>query len=420
MAMEPAPEEVWGGAAAFRADYAETSAVYKALVDIRFRLLAFVPTATAVAVALLGRQTGTSGPLGGTNALTLGVGVLGLLVTVGVVMYEIRNSQLHDQAIHRLKHLEKLLGLRPAVIKPGPGGLFDERGGRLSVLGVSLWHDRALSVIYGTTAGAWTWLVYEAAEDIVDDPPLSSPEWLTWAIPAAVGVAVAWQIVRLSDHGRAGGPLYTLCERDLADDWNTRWIDLHSVLEHTQRPKWRPWKRRADWFVKRLVDCFAQRLARSTGERKSAESRTNVRGPAERRVSAMIEIARGLGFIETTRMTVFLRARLGSLSPSCRAKGAREKRRRRYQLTSRGESLLHALHTGDTDARRKQLLEGLRAGVIGVEDVYRCRATPAIAKRQLRARYGANAPWCADDEIEARFEWLREADELVGFDHLAR
>jgi hypothetical protein len=323
-------------------------------------------------------------------------------------MYEIRNSQLHDQAIHRPKHLEKLLGLRPAILKPGPGGLFDERGCRLSILGVSLWHDRALSVIYGTTAGAWTWLVYEAAKNIVDDPP-TSPDWLTWVIPGAIGVAVAWQVVRLSDHGRAGGPLYTLCEHDMAGDWNARWIDLHSVLEHAQRPRWRPWKRRADWYVERLVDCFTNRLANSAGEREHAETRTRFRGPAKRRVNAMIEIARGLGFIETTRMTVFLRARPGDPSPSCRAGGAREKRRRRYRLTRRGESLLHALHTSDTDARSKQLLEGLRAGVIGMEELYRSRATPAIAKAQLCARYGANAPWCADDEIDARFEWLREA-----------
>jgi hypothetical protein len=387
-----AAEAVWGGPEAFKADYGETSAVYKTLVDIRFRLLAFVPTASAVAVALLGRQNPTpGGPLGGTNDLVLGVGVIGLLVTLGVVMYEIRNSQLHDQAIHRLKHLEKLLGLRPAVLQPGPGGLFEERGGRLSILGVSLWHDRALSLIYGATTGAWTWLIYETAKDVVDLPGSSAPNWFTWAIPAAMGVTVAWQVVRLSDHGRAGPPLYSLCERDIADDWDTKWIELLSVLEHAQRPKWRAWQRRADWFVKRITS--------SIGTRAGAKSRAK----------AVIELARGLGLIETTRMTVFLRGRPGDLSLAGRATRARAKRRRRYRLTSRGERLLNALHADDKDKRAKELLEGLRAGVIGIEDLYNGRATPGLAREQLRARYGANAPWCSDREIGARLDWLRQA-----------
>jgi hypothetical protein len=383
--------EIWGGVEAFKTDYGETSAVYRALVDIRFRLLAFVPTASAVAVALLGRQSAPSGGILGGNALVLGVGVIGLLFTLGVVMYEIRNSQLHDQAIHRLKHLEKLLGLRPAVLQRGPGGLFEERGGRLSILGVSLWHDRALGMIYGATASAWTWLIYEAAEDVVDLPGPRAPNWFTWAIPAAMGVTVAWQVVRLSDHGRAGPPLYTLCECDVADDWNTKWIELHSVLEHAQRPKWRAWQRRADWFVKRVVN--------SMGDGDGAKSRAK----------AMIELARGLGLIETTRMTVFLRGRPGDLSLACRATRARAKRRRRYRLTKRGESLLKALHIDDADGRAEEFLAGLRAGVIGIEDLYNGRADQELAKEQLRARYGANAPWCSDREIGARLEWLRQA-----------
>lgn len=386
MRTEPA---TWGGPDSFKADYSETSAIYKTLVDIRFRLLAFVPTASAIAVALLGRpQAPSGGDPGRTHApLALAVGIVGFLVTCGVVMYEVRNSQMHDQAVHRLKHLEKLLGLRPAVSEAGPGGFFEERGGRLSIAGVALWHDRALAVIYGTTAGAWTWLIYGAGKEVVDLPGPTVPRVLAWLVPAAVAIAIAWQVVRLSDHGRAGAPLYTLCGRDIGDDWPTRWHELRLVLEHAGQPKSRPWRMRKDRFV--------ERVTKALGERDG-------------RAKAMTELARGLGLLETTRMTVFLRAR-ADFRLDARTPGARAERRRRYRLTRRGELLLKAVQDGDGRERSRLLVEALRGGVIGVEDLADWGPDLDQAKERLRARYGANAPWCSEAEIALRVEWLRDA-----------
>jgi hypothetical protein len=53
-----------------RLDYEQTTQYLRTLIDVRFRLLAFVPTVTGVAVAIIGRPR--------PAAELLGVGILGL------------------------------------------------------------------------------------------------------------------------------------------------------------------------------------------------------------------------------------------------------------------------------------------------------------------------------------------------------
>ena len=57
-------------------DYEQTTQYLRTLIDVRFRLLAFVPTVTGVAVAVIGRPRPASE--------LLGVGVIGLLATLGI------------------------------------------------------------------------------------------------------------------------------------------------------------------------------------------------------------------------------------------------------------------------------------------------------------------------------------------------
>ena len=113
-----------------RLDYEQTTQLLRTLVDVRFKLLAFVPTVAAAAVGLVGRPR--------PAAELLGVGMLGLLATLGIFVYELRNTQLQDAMVNRAVELERLLGLRSVLGASGPGGLFAElpsRTGRL--LGVS-------------------------------------------------------------------------------------------------------------------------------------------------------------------------------------------------------------------------------------------------------------------------------------------
>ena len=143
----------------------------------------------------------------GAAEVALGVGVMGLLVTLGVLVYEVRNSMIHDRAIHRLKFLEKLLGLSPAVQATGPGGFFSERGGRLTSVGISLWHDRELAIIYDTVVAGWAWLIYTSLTLEFEWTPHGLFEV---AVPVAAGLLVAIELHRLSDIDRPGGRTFLL------------------------------------------------------------------------------------------------------------------------------------------------------------------------------------------------------------------
>ncbi len=86
-----------------RLDYEQTNEYFRMLSDIRFKLLGLVPTVTGVAVSLLS---------GNPNYYTtLTVGIMGVLITVGIVMYELRNTQFYNAAVHRAKWLEVSLGM---------------------------------------------------------------------------------------------------------------------------------------------------------------------------------------------------------------------------------------------------------------------------------------------------------------------
>ncbi len=137
-----------------RVDYDQTNQLLRALTDVRFKLLAFVPTVSGAAVAFLGSPR--------PAAELLGIGLLGLVATLGVFVYELRNSQLLDALVHRAGQLERLLGLSSVLGSHGPGGLFSERpphsvrfAGFLPRVG----HDRGLSLVYAAAIAGWTYLV---------------------------------------------------------------------------------------------------------------------------------------------------------------------------------------------------------------------------------------------------------------------
>src|SRR5690348_8882593 len=77
-------------------EYGETTGLIGTLTDVRFKLLAFVPTIAGTAVALLGRHA--------RPAELLAVGTLGLAATVGVVRYEMHNTELYEYALARAAH----------------------------------------------------------------------------------------------------------------------------------------------------------------------------------------------------------------------------------------------------------------------------------------------------------------------------
>ncbi len=126
------------------------------------------------------------------------VGLLGFFLTLGVILYDLRNSDLYNACVHRAKILEGVMrfvrsgkeGIKPtsppeepallrtvvllgqamhnhqAVSAPPeraplpsvewPGGVHTQRSRRyFSLLGIPVSHGSALALVYGTLLGAW-------------------------------------------------------------------------------------------------------------------------------------------------------------------------------------------------------------------------------------------------------------------------
>jgi hypothetical protein len=169
-------------------DYAQTADLVRTLTDIRFKLLAFVPTIAGATVGLLSNAA--------SAAQLVGVGLLGFTATVGVLMYDLRNSQLYDAAVHRAKVLEERLHFASVRSEEGTGGPFTERpASGVKLLGsVTAWHDRALALVYGAALAGWAYLVGWGALGAAGVP--YAREWGA-ALGLLVGVMVVVDVHRV-------------------------------------------------------------------------------------------------------------------------------------------------------------------------------------------------------------------------------
>jgi hypothetical protein len=116
-----------------RLEYDQTLQLVRTLTDVRFKLLAFVPTIAGFGVGFFGKP----GPAVGL----LAIGLIGLVATLGIFVYELRNAQIYAVAVRRAAELERALGM-----PSGPAGLL--RVGR----------DRGLALVYGAALSGWTYL----------------------------------------------------------------------------------------------------------------------------------------------------------------------------------------------------------------------------------------------------------------------
>jgi hypothetical protein len=129
-----------------RLEYGETTQLIRQLADIRFRLLATVPSVAGIAVALLSRSPA---PL-----QLLAVGLIGFTATLGILLYELRNTELYDRAIVRAAELEGRLGMGEA------GGAYAATPPRGRLFGVlRTGHERGLALVYAAALAAWAYLV---------------------------------------------------------------------------------------------------------------------------------------------------------------------------------------------------------------------------------------------------------------------
>jgi hypothetical protein len=165
-----------------RFDYEQTTELVRTLTDIRFKLLAFVPTIAGAAVGAFGRPRAA--------AELMAVGLLGLAATLGILVYELRNSQVRAAALRHAGELEQLLELRSGRAEP-PGGS--------RLFGVlPLKHDLGLALVYGAAFAGWTYLVSWGALGGLEVPDARE---VGVAVGAAVGLLVFVEVGRV---GRGG------------------------------------------------------------------------------------------------------------------------------------------------------------------------------------------------------------------------
>jgi hypothetical protein len=162
-----------------RLEYEYASRLLGTLTEIRFKLLALVPTLSGAVVALM--SSGRSG------VELLAIGMLGLTATSGVLAYELRNGELRRRAGERVKHLEeKLFADGPLVVgKPG-------RTPRLFGL-IPATHRLGVGLVYGAALGGWVYLVVWGALVAAGAP--AHAQAVGVAVGAAVALAVLAQIV---------------------------------------------------------------------------------------------------------------------------------------------------------------------------------------------------------------------------------
>jgi hypothetical protein len=144
-------------------EYAQINDNVRFLADVRFKLLAFLPTLGGIAIFVLsgvGLRAGEPAVTATPELLlaVLLVGLLGFLATLGITLYDQRNSELYNALIHRAKYLEVQFGVpgAPGGLKQvTEGGQFNERPRKARRLILLAGHDLALALIYGPLLGAW-------------------------------------------------------------------------------------------------------------------------------------------------------------------------------------------------------------------------------------------------------------------------
>lgn len=180
----PKPASPAEDASFLRAEYQVAVEIIKLLTDIRFRCLVFVTAITAASSALVSSQANAE--------IKPALGILGLLATLGIAIYELRNSQLYEVAMARAKALERALHApRTGTLErkeADEGGIFAERPGyipagvdessphfmRFWFVGVQ--HDRGLGLIYSSAIGAWFYLALSGLLS------MDAPVWAAWTL----------------------------------------------------------------------------------------------------------------------------------------------------------------------------------------------------------------------------------------------
>jgi len=130
--------------------YDQVCSTWRTLLDVRFKLLGLIPFVTVGVLIVVIPESGAQATLKGLDAAV--VGIVGLLAVAGLLIYEIRNSELYNDLISRGRRLEAEIGLQNGIFL-----------GRPSPKRKLLSHSPAISLVYFAAILGWLFIVVQAA-----------------------------------------------------------------------------------------------------------------------------------------------------------------------------------------------------------------------------------------------------------------
>jgi hypothetical protein len=172
-----------------RLEYDAAVEVVRSLTEVRFKLLALVPTLAGAVVVLASAHS--------AGLELLAIGLLGATATLGVLTYELRNAQIRSSAAARARAFEERNFAGGALVVPPR-----------AVAGVVLGHTLGVALVYAAALAGWGYLIAWGALRIVG---AAQPRAIGLAIGAAAGIAAACWIVRFESGVRdatAPSPLH--------------------------------------------------------------------------------------------------------------------------------------------------------------------------------------------------------------------
>ena len=161
-----------------RLEYDSATQLLRNLTETRFKLLALVPTVAGAVVGFASSQK--------TGVALLAIGLLGLVATGGVLVYELRNGEIEAGLTPRVRELEDRLLPGRRLVRPA-----DAR-----VLGiVPASHALGVALVYGAAISGWCYLVcWGALRSIGVHRHAQSSGLIVGAI---LGIVAAIEILRL-------------------------------------------------------------------------------------------------------------------------------------------------------------------------------------------------------------------------------
>jgi hypothetical protein len=169
------------------AEYEQVGSQFRALTDIRFKLLGFLPVGT-IATVLAAKDA--------SLIVEQAVAAFGLAVTLCIATYNKRNDQLYNELVSRAAELERELLLQR--------GSFAQRP--TTWLSFGPWkveHGWPIGFIYAASTSIWTYVLIHAATPDLFQSWRGMSYGPVWPWLGVVVVIIAWQLLRAWERSRA-------------------------------------------------------------------------------------------------------------------------------------------------------------------------------------------------------------------------